>query len=130
VTERLEFIVFISYGIVVQSFGSGGITAAINRVEARNNGDSGVFLSGSSASGGSITAVVTDSGATGNSTGYSVNSSGVPNLLTVAVSGRQDHRDFFTGRSRNRPARGIDHNGQNRGGLADPGWDDQDLRRQ
>src|SRR5262249_40363613 len=60
-------------GIFVAPTGSGTITAAFSRVEAHNNPVSaGIYINGTSASGGSITAAVTDCVAVGNGFGYAV----------------------------------------------------------
>jgi hypothetical protein len=67
-------------GIVVAPVGSGTVTAALNRVEADNNGD-GVLIDGSAYVGTDFNATATDSVAAGNSgTGFQATS------LTAAVN--------------------------------------------
>jgi len=72
-------------GIIVAPEGSGVVTAALDRVEAYHQGLDGIIISGTAATGGSITAVATNSVAAGNVIGFNV-LGGVPTILTVVNS--------------------------------------------
>jgi hypothetical protein len=62
-------------GVIIQSTGSGTVTAVLNRVEVNNNAaGAGIAISGTISSGGSITVNVAESIASGNVDGVVVNS--------------------------------------------------------
>jgi hypothetical protein len=73
-------------GVLVKPEGAGTVTAALNRVAAYNQSDVGIFVDGTVATGGSTTAVATDSVASGNNYGFVVYSGTAPATLTMVRS--------------------------------------------